>query len=113
MPLWKKIFIALALGLVLGVVLNQTGNADIAASFKPIGDLFIRAITMLIVPLIFVSLVTGVTSLQDLATMGRLGAKKTFALYLVLTAVAISIGLALSAIFQTRRRCRYRRGLCQ
>ncbi len=99
MPLWKKIFTALTLGLVLGVVLNQTGNADIAASFKPIGDLFIRAITMLIVPLIFVSLVAGVASLQDLATMGRLGAK-TFALYLALTAVAISIGLALSAIFK-------------
>ncbi|BCB07222.1 dicarboxylate:amino acid:cation symporter DAACS family protein [Vreelandella venusta] len=99
MTLWKKIFIALTLGLVLGVVLNQTGNADIAASIKPIGDLFIRAIKMLIVPLIFVSLVAGIASLKDLATMGRLGAK-TFALYLALTAVAISIGLALSIIFK-------------
>ena len=99
MPLWKKIFIALTLGLVLGIALNQTGNADIATSIKPIGDLFIRAIKMLIVPLIFVSLVAGIASLQDLATMGRLGAK-TFALYLALTAVAISIGLALSIIFK-------------
>lgn len=99
MPLWKKIFIALMLGLVTGIALNQTGNADIAASIKPIGDLFIRAIKMLIVPLIFVSLVAGVASLQDLATMGRLSVK-TFALYLALTAVAISIGLALAVVFK-------------
>lgn len=60
--------------------------------------LFIRGIKMLIVPLIFVSLVTGVASLQNLSTMGRISAK-TFALYLATTAVAISIGLALATIF--------------
>ncbi|ARU89886.1 dicarboxylate/amino acid:cation symporter [Pseudomonas sp. M30-35] len=99
MQLWKQIFIALTLGVILGTVLNQTGNAELAASVKPIGDLFIRGIKMLIVPLIFISLVTGVASLQDLATMGRLSAK-TFALYLATTAVAISIGLALAAVFK-------------
>lgn len=99
MQLWKQIFIALTTGLILGVVLNQSGNADIAASIKPVGDLFIRGIKMLIVPLIFVSLVTGVASLQDLSTMGRLSLK-TFVLYLATTAVAISIGLALAAVFK-------------
>lgn len=99
MQLWKQIFIALSTGLILGVVLNQTGNADLATSIKPVGDLFIRGIKMLIVPLIFVSLVTGVASLQDLSTMGRLSLK-TFLLYLGTTAVAISIGLALSTIFK-------------
>jgi Na+/H+-dicarboxylate symporter len=99
MPLWKQIFIALTLGLIFGIVLNQTGNGNIAASIKPVGDLFIRGIKMLIVPLIFVSLVTGVASLQDLATMGRLSIK-TFLLYLSTTAVAISIGLALAVVFK-------------
>lgn len=99
MQLWKQILIALTAGLALGVVLNQTGNADLATSIKPVGDLFIRGIKMLIVPLIFVSLVTGVASLQDLSTMGRLSAK-TFALYLGTTAIAITIGLALAAIFK-------------
>lgn len=99
MPLWKQIFIALTLGLLLGVALNQTGNADIAAGIKPIGDLFIRAIQMLVVPLIFVTLVAGVASLQDLSTMGRLGAK-TFGLYLTTTAIAVSIGLALAVVFK-------------
>ncbi len=99
MQLWKQIFITLTLGLLFGVVLNQTGNADIAASIKPVGDLFIRGIKMLIVPLIFVSLVTGVASLQNLSTMGRLSAK-TFGLYIGTTAVAITIGLALAALFK-------------
>ncbi|PPC75655.1 dicarboxylate/amino acid:cation symporter [Pokkaliibacter plantistimulans] len=99
MLLWKQIFIALAVGLACGIALNQTGHAEIATSFKIIGDLFIRGIKMLIVPLIFISLVTGVSSLKDISTMGRLSAK-TFTLYLLTTAVAISIGLALAVIFE-------------
>lgn len=99
MQLWKQIFFALTVGLILGVVLNMTGNADIAKSIKPLGDLFIRGIKMLIVPLIFVSLVTGVASLQNLSTMGRISAK-TFVLYLLTTAVAIAIGLGLAVLFE-------------
>lgn len=99
MPLWKQIFIALTFGLILGVALNQSGNSEYAASLKPIGDLFLNGIKMLIVPLIFISLVSGVTSLRDMSTMGRLSFK-TLALYLGTTAVAISIGLALAVILQ-------------
>lgn len=99
MLLWKKIFIALTLGLILGIALNQTGNSGYAAALKPIGDLFLNGIKMLIVPLIFISIVSGVTSLRDMGTMGRLSLK-TFSLYLGTTAVAIVIGLSLGAIFQ-------------
>ncbi|MDX5432391.1 MAG: dicarboxylate/amino acid:cation symporter [Halomonas sp.] len=99
LPLWKQIFIALVLGLSLGVVLNQVGRADLAADIKPLGDLFIRGIKMLIVPLVFVSLVTGVASLNNLSKMGRLSFK-TLLLYLGMTAVAIAIGLVLASVFQ-------------
>ena len=99
MQLWKQIFLALTAGLIIGVALNMSGNADIATSIKPVGDLFIRGIKMLIVPLIFVSLVTGVASLQNLSTMGRISIK-TFVLYLATTAVAITIGLGLAVLFQ-------------
>lgn len=99
MPLWKQIFIALTLGLVVGVTLNQSGNSEYAASLKPIGDLFLNGIKMLIVPLIFISLVSGVTSLRDMSTMGRLSFK-TLALYLGTTAVAIIIGLVLATVLQ-------------
>lgn len=99
LALWKQIFIALILGLGLGIVLNQTGRADIAADIKPLGDLFIRGIKMLIVPLVFISLVTGVASLNNLSKIGRLSVK-TLVLYLGMTAVAITIGLGLATVFQ-------------
>lgn len=99
LPLWKQIAIALVLGLSLGVVLNQTGRADLAADIKPLGDLFIRGIKMLIVPLVFISLVTGVASLNNLSKLGRLSLK-TLLLYLGMTAVAITIGLGLGTVFQ-------------
>ncbi|HBJ28796.1 cation:dicarboxylase symporter family transporter, partial [Cobetia sp.] len=99
LALWKQIFIALVLGLGLGIVLNQTGRADIAADIKPLGDLFIRGIKMLIVPLVFISLVTGVASLNNLSKIGRLSVK-TLVLYLGMTAVAITIGLGLATVFQ-------------
>jgi len=97
--LWKRISLALVLGLVCGVILNQTGNGHLAAYVKPVGDLFVQAIKMLVVPLVFVSLVTGVASLQNLPTMGRLSIK-TFTLYLGTTAVAITLGLVLATVFQ-------------
>ncbi|HLR30439.1 MAG TPA: dicarboxylate/amino acid:cation symporter [Paenalcaligenes sp.] len=99
LALWKQIFIALIAGLIVGVSLNMAGMPEVATSIKPIGDLFIRGIKMLIVPLVFVSLVTGVSSLDDISTMGRLSIK-TVALYLITTAVAIVIGLILAVVFQ-------------
>ncbi|WP_022706061.1 dicarboxylate/amino acid:cation symporter [Paracoccus zeaxanthinifaciens] len=99
MLLWKQIFLALAAGVVIGVVLNQTGNEAAAEAIKPIGTIFVNAIKMLIVPLIFVSLVVGMTSMHDMSKMGRIGLK-TVALYLMTTAVAITIGLVLGAVIQ-------------
>lgn len=93
LELWKKIVIGMVLGVIVGTVMGP--EAEI---FKPIGTLFINAIKMLIVPLVFCSLVVGVTSMQDSRKMGRIGVK-AIALYLGTTAVAITIGLGLAAAF--------------
>ncbi len=93
MALWKKILIGMILGVIVGVIMGPD-----AELLKPIGTFFINAIKMLIVPLIFCSLVVGVTSMKDTRKMGRIGLK-TLVLYLVTTAVAIAIGLGLGAIF--------------
>ena len=77
-----------------GALLGET-----ASIFKPLGDIFINAIMMLIVPLVFSTLVVGITSMRDPQKMGRIGAR-TIALYLVTTAFAISIGLILSTLLQ-------------
>ena len=92
MELWKKILIGMILGIVVGTIMGP--NAEI---LKPLGTLFINAIKMLIVPLVFFSLIVGITSMQDTKKMGRIGVKAII-LYLGTTAVAISIGLGLAAI---------------
>ncbi|WP_273427955.1 dicarboxylate/amino acid:cation symporter [Marinobacter sp.] len=92
LELWKKILIGMVLGVIVGAIMGP--DAEV---LKPIGTLFINAIKMLIVPLVFCSLVVGVTSMQDTRKMGRIGLKSVF-LYLGTTAVAISIGLGLGTI---------------
>ena len=94
MKLWAKILIGLFLGVVLGHLVP-----DFAIKFKPIGGLFINAIKMLIVPLIFSSLLVGVTGMKDPKKMGRVGLK-TFSLYLLTTAIAITIGLTIGTLLE-------------
>ena len=94
MKLWMKIILGLVLGVIAGSVIPGFGDM-----IKPLGTLFINAIKMLIVPLIFSSLVVGVTGMKDPKKMGRVGIK-TFGLYLFTTAVAITIGLAIGTVFQ-------------
>ncbi|NWN83847.1 MAG: dicarboxylate/amino acid:cation symporter [Halomonas sp.] len=93
-PLWQKILTGLVLGVLAGALMGES-----ASIFKPIGDIFISAIKMLIVPLVFSTLVVGITAMRDPQKMGRIGAR-TIGLYLITTAFAISIGLLASWIFQ-------------
>ena len=91
-PLWGKILIGLVLGIVVGMVLKEK-----ALYLKPIGAIFINGVKMLIVPLVFSSLIVGVTSVDDIGKMGRIGLK-TIILYAVTTIIAVTIGLGLSWI---------------
>ncbi|HMA62653.1 MAG TPA: dicarboxylate/amino acid:cation symporter [bacterium] len=92
MKLWQKILIGMVSGIIVGLILGPN-----AKYIKPIGTIFINLIKMLIVPLIFSSLVVGVTSIKDPKKMGRVGLK-TFSLYLLTTAIAITIGLTMGNI---------------
>lgn len=67
----------------------------IAIRLKPIGDLFIRLLSFLAIPLVLSSLIVGASSLEDFKKLGRIGTK-TFALYLATTAIAITIGLTIA-----------------
>ncbi|MCH7817299.1 MAG: dicarboxylate/amino acid:cation symporter [Proteobacteria bacterium] len=92
--LWKRILVALLLGIIVGAIWGEG-----AASIKWIGDLFLRLIRMVIVPLVFVTLVSGIVSMGDPAKLGSLGVK-TLAIYLLTTLVAIVIGLILVVLIQ-------------
>jgi Na+/H+-dicarboxylate symporter len=93
LPLWQQILIGLTLGVATGIAFKQD-----ALILAPLGALFLNAIKMLIVPLVFVSLVAGITSMQDSAKLGRISVK-TIAIYLVTTAFAVSIGLLFGSLF--------------
>ena len=92
--LWKRILLALALGVIAGMIWGPG-----AASVSWLGDLFVRLIRMVVVPLVFVTLVSGVVAMGDPAKLGSLGAK-TLAIYMVTTLAAIVIGLILAAALQ-------------
>ncbi len=91
--LWQRVLGGLALGILVGAIFREQ-----ATVFKPVGDVFINSIKMLVVPLIFTTLVTGVTAMGDVAKLGAIGVKAIF-LYMATTAVAITIGLMFGAGF--------------
>jgi len=96
-PLWQRVIVALALGIVTGLVWGEG-----AASIKWIGDLFIRAIKMLVVPLIFFSLVAGVASIGDIRKLGSVGGRAML-LFLVTGQLAAVLGLTMGTLVQPGR----------
>ncbi len=94
MKLWKKVLIGLVLGVILGLTLKEN-----VVYLKPFGDLFIRLIKMIIVPLIFFAIISGISSVQDSKSLGRVGIKASIT-YLLTTLFAIVIGLSVGTIFE-------------
>ena len=92
--LWKRILGALVAGVIIGMLWGSD-----AASIAWIGDLFVRLIRLVVVPLVFVTLVSGVVSMGDPSKLGSLGVK-TLAVYMSTTLAAILIGLTLAAYLQ-------------
>ncbi len=89
-----KIFIGMALGALLAFV-----SPEAAMKVAPLGDIFMRLLKMVIVPLIFTSITAGVAGIGDSRNLGRLGAK-TFGYYIVTSTLAIVVGLTLVNIIQ-------------
>ena len=84
------------MGLIVGLVIIQFGlSPEFTINFiKPIGTIFINALKMIAVPLVFASLVIGVANLGDISKLSRIGGKTILA-YLITTVIAITIGLIL------------------
>lgn len=102
--LWKRVMLGLVLGLAVGLGLRYGLGAEAGGSFAEtwlgwIGDLFLRLIRMLIVPLIFFTLVSGIIAMGDPKRLGSLGAR-TLALYFGTTAIAVTLGLLTATLFQ-------------
>ncbi|MGD2135690.1 MAG: dicarboxylate/amino acid:cation symporter [Gemmatimonadales bacterium] len=106
MKLYTKISIGLVAGAVVGIGVNVlasrtgwTAGVEAVRLLEPLGAAFIRAITMVVIPLVVASLIVGVASLGDLRTLGRFGGK-TVGYYVATTAVAATLGILLSNLVQ-------------
>jgi Na+/H+-dicarboxylate symporter len=94
-PLWLKIIIGMVLGVIWGLLAVRVGLEQFTSDWiKPWGTIFIKLLKLVAVPLIFVSLVKGITSVTDISKLGRIGFK-TVSLYVVTTVISITIGLLL------------------
>ncbi|MCD6704871.1 MAG: dicarboxylate/amino acid:cation symporter [Thiobacillus sp.] len=106
--LTRQIVVAMLAGIALGVALNLLGTAPWMQNFvvdgllHVIGSVFVAALKMMVAPLVFVSLVVGVTALSDLKALGRIGAK-ALGLYLATTAIAVTIALTLAGLLGSGR----------
>jgi len=102
MPLHTRILIGLVVGVVAGVAANRILGGDNARVVwvvnnitEPIGQLFLRLLLMVVIPLVFSSLVVGVAGIGDIRKLGRVGLK-SFAYTLVISAISVVIGLTLA-----------------
>lgn len=94
-PLWLKIIFGMILGVIWGLVAVNTGLENFTTDWvKPWGTIFIKLLKLIAVPLIFVSLVKGITSITDITKLSRIGAK-TLGLYIASTVISIVFGLVL------------------
>lgn len=92
--LYVQVLIAITLGIALGHFAPETG-----AAMKPLGDAFISLVKMIIAPVIFLTIVTGIAGMKELATVGRVAAK-AFAYFLTFSTLALILGLVVANIVQ-------------
>ena len=95
LPLWAKIFIGMGLGILWGMISVWTGWEAFTIDWvKPWGTIFLKLLKMIAVPLIFISLVKGISSLTDITKLSRIG-YKTIVIYLITTVFATTVGLVM------------------
>src|SRR3954447_25481439 len=92
--LYAQVLTAIGLGVALGHFYPETG-----AAMKPLGDGFIKLIKMIIAPVIFCTVVTGIAGMEDMKKVGRVGAKALL-YFEVVTTLALAIGLAVVSVIQ-------------
>jgi proton glutamate symport protein len=91
-----QIFIGLVLGIIVGAIFY--GNPQVETYLQPIGNIFLRLIKMIVVPIVISCLVVGVAGAGDMKSLGKLGGK-TLIYFEVITTIAIVVGLLTANIF--------------
>jgi len=92
--LYTQIFICIAVGIILGLAFGEKVTV-----IQPIGDIFIRLLMMLIVPLTFLTLISGITKLDDVKSLRSIGGL-TILYYVLSSLVAVAVGMSVSLLLQ-------------
>jgi Na+/H+-dicarboxylate symporter len=102
LPLHIKILLGVVLGLIAGIIAKQIGSGAerfIADWIYPFGNLFVKMLKLIAVPLVLVSLIDGISNLKNISGLSRMGIR-TMVLYITTTILAITIGLLVVNIVQ-------------
>ncbi|WP_186289165.1 C4-dicarboxylate transporter DctA [Burkholderia gladioli] len=97
-PLWRHLYLQVLVAIALGVAVGHFAPSA-AQALKPLGDLFVRLIRMVIAPVVFCAVVTGIASMRDMKAVGRAGGKALLYFELIST-VALGFGLLMGHLLQ-------------
>src|SRR5262245_3248241 len=97
-PLYRMLYVQVLIGLILGIT---TGHLwpEVGAALKPLGDGFVKLVKMMIAPIVFCTIVSGISSLNDSREIGRTMIK-SMALFYALTVLALLAGLSVVLLIQ-------------
>ena len=97
-PWWMHLYVQVLGAILAGVLLGHYWPS-VATEFKPLGDGFIKLVKMIIAPVIFLTVATGIASIGETKTLGRV-VGKTFAYFLVFSTLALIVGLVVANVSQ-------------
>ncbi|WP_374525907.1 dicarboxylate/amino acid:cation symporter [Sphingopyxis sp.] len=97
-PLWRHLYVQVLTAILLGVVIGHFWPAT-GEALRPLGDGFIKLVKMIIAPVIFLTLVTGIAGMSELRSVGRV-AGKAFAYFLFFSTLALIVGLIVANTVQ-------------
>jgi aerobic C4-dicarboxylate transport protein len=92
--LWFQVLVAAVLGIAVGMLFPAVGS-----TFKPLNDWFVELVEMIVIPVVFCVVTTGIASMDDLRKAGRIGVK-AIGYFLVLSLLSMLIGLLVANVFQ-------------
>jgi aerobic C4-dicarboxylate transport protein len=98
LPFYRHLYVQVLIAVVIGILLGHF-YPELGAAMKPLGDGFISLVKMIISPVIFLTVVTGIAGMHDLEKVGRVGAK-ALGYFLVFSTLALIVGLVIANLVQ-------------
>jgi aerobic C4-dicarboxylate transport protein len=100
-PFWTHLYFQVLVAIALGALIGHFWP-DLGKDLKPLGDAFIKLVKMVIAPVIFLTIVTGIAGMRDIGKVGRVAAK-AFGYFLVFSTLALIVGLIVANVVQPGR----------